>query len=453
MRRHPLLWKLALVQISFCLLLTWIIWIWGLSAERRTYFLDPADRLFLARYAQQAEDLWQARDAQAMEAFRQQLAQDQGTWVAVIGPRLESLGTAPLTAEEYSHLTYMRKLDWPMSRRLQDELPYVSIPFPEHPEQGQLVMQLPERLLPGGLTPWTHVLSHGVMPTLLAALLGLVLYRHLVVPLNRLRDRADALRADDLESDGLATPLVKRPDELGELALAFEHMAERLRQSLGQQRLLLRTLSHELRTPLARLRIAHDSALPPEQMRQRLDREINDMQRLLEDTLDLAWLDTERPQLPTEPVLVLSIWEALREDACFESGWDPARLPCLLDTDCCVQVHLDSLAQALENLLRNAIRYSPPEGRVRLRGWREGDAWHLCLEDQGPGVAEEDLQRIFLPYQRLESSAGEGFGLGLAIARRAVELQQGRLWASNGQPGLCMHLLLPAADAEKCLES
>lgn len=453
MRRHPLLWKLALLQISFCLLLTWIIWIWGLSTERRTYFLEPADRLYLAQYAQQAEAIWRAQGSAGVEAFRQQLADREKTWVAVLGPRLESLGTTALSTEDYRHLTFMRKLDWPMSRRLQDELPYVSIAFPEQPAQGQLVLQLPERLLPRGLTPWTHVLSHGVMPTLLAALLGLLLYRQLVLPLNRLRDRADALRADDLESEGLGTPLVNRHDELGELAQALEHMAERLRQSLGQQRLLLRTLSHELRTPLARLRIAHDSPLPPEHLRQRLDREINDMQRLLEDTLDLAWLDTERPQRPREPVLMLSVWEALREDACFESGWAPQRLRCLLGTDCCVQVHLDSVAQALENLLRNAIRYSPEGGQVTLRGWREGAYWHLCLEDQGPGVAEADLSRMFLPYQRLESASGDGFGLGLAIARRAIELQQGRLWASNGTPGLCMHLLLPAAPEPKCLES
>ncbi|HCL4172157.1 TPA: two-component sensor histidine kinase, partial [Pseudomonas aeruginosa] len=192
-------------------------------------------------------------------------------------------------------------------------------------------------------------------------------------------------------------------------------------------------------------RIAHDSELPPEQLRQRLDREIGDMQRLLEDTLDLAWMDTERPQLPTEPVLALSVWEALRDDACFESGWDPARLPCRLGVDCRVEVHLDSLAQAMENLLRNAIRHSPEDGTVSLDGEREGDFWHLRLQDQGPGVAEDQLERIFLPYQRLDDSAGEGFGLGLAIARRAIELQGGRLWASNGKPGLCLHLWLPAA--------
>ena len=165
--------------------------------------------------------------------------------------------------------------------------------------------------------------ARGAAP--LSALLGLLLYRHLVVPLNRLRDRADALRADELESTPLAAPLAARRDELGELAQALEHMAERLSLSLAQQRLLLRTLSHELRTPLARLRIAHDSELPPEQLRQRLDREIGDMQRLLEDTLDLAWMDTERPQLPTEPVLALSVWEALREDevACRALGLNP----------------------------------------------------------------------------------------------------------------------------------
>ena len=230
MRRHPLLWKLALLQIAFCLLLTWIIWIGGVSAERRTYFLSAADQQYLADYAQQAEGIWHSQGTPGLTRFTEQLAASEGTWVTVLGPTLQSLSNTPLNAENYRQLTFMRQLNWPMSRRLQDELPYVSIPFPGQPEQGQLVLQLPERLLPGGLTPWTHVLSHGVMPTLLAALLGLLIYRHLVLPLNRLRDRADALRADDLDSEA-PLPLIKRRDELGELAQAFEHMAGRLRQS------------------------------------------------------------------------------------------------------------------------------------------------------------------------------------------------------------------------------
>ena len=448
MRRHPLLWKLALLLVGFCLLLTWLIWTWGLSVERSTYFLSPADQDYLAHYAGEAEQAWREGGAEGAEAYRQKLASEEDTWGALVGPWLQSLGTTPFSAEEASHLTFMRKLDWPMSKRLQDELPYVSIEFPEHPESGRLVIQLPERLLPTGLTPWTHVVTHGVAPAILALLLGLLLYRHLVVPLNRLRDRADALRADDLDSPGL--PLQNRRDELGELAQAFEHMAGRLRRSLEQQRLLLRTLSHELRTPLARLRIAHDSGLPPEQLRQRLDREVDDMQRLLEDTLDLAWMDTEKPQLPSAPVQMLSVWEALCEDCCFESGWERSRLPSDLSTDCWIHGHLDSVAQALENLLRNAIRHSPPGATVTFSGQREGEFWHFQLCDQGPGVPDEDLQRIFEPYQRLAGS-GAGFGLGLAIARRAIELQGGQLWASNGQPGLILHLRLPVD--EECLES
>ena len=168
MRRHPLLWKLALLQVGFCLLLTWLIWTWGLSVERSTYFLSPADQQYLARYAQQAEHAWNQGGATGAEAWRRQLQRTEGTWAALIGPHLQSLGTTPLSAEEASHLTFMRKLNWPMSRRLQDELPYVSIAFPQHPENGRLVMQLPERLLPTGLTPWTHLITHGVAPTLLA---------------------------------------------------------------------------------------------------------------------------------------------------------------------------------------------------------------------------------------------------------------------------------------------
>ncbi len=153
MRRHPLLWKLALLQVGFCLLLTWLIYTWGLSVERSTYFLAPADRSYLADYARQAEDAWRSEGAAGAERFRKELSAKEDTWVALVGPHLESLGSTPLSAEESSHLTFMRKLDWPMSRRLQDELPYVSIEFPGHPEQGRLVIQLPERLLPGGLTP------------------------------------------------------------------------------------------------------------------------------------------------------------------------------------------------------------------------------------------------------------------------------------------------------------
>ncbi|MDP0978059.1 ATP-binding protein, partial [Klebsiella pneumoniae] len=77
---------------------------------------------------------------------------------------------------------------------------------------------------------------------------------------------------------------------------------------------------------------------------------------------------------------------------------------------------------------------------VRLSGWREGDSWWLVIEDQGPGVAAADLERIFEAYLRLDGTVGTGFGLGLSIARRAIELQGGELWATQGSQGLRMNL-------------
>lgn len=444
-RRHPLLWKMALLQVGFCVLLVWLVWSWGLQVERNTYFLEAPDRIALAAYAAEAEQVAATGDADAVERWRLALQQREHTWVAVLDDYLHSLGTTPLNAEQVSHLTFMRKLSWPMSKRLDDELPYVSIAFPQHPERGRLVMQLPERLLPPGLTPWTHVFTHGVVPVLLALGLGLLLYRHLVQPLNELRERANALSSGDL-APLASSSVTRRPDELGELARAYEHMAERLRQSLNQQRQLLRTLSHEIRTPLARLKIASDSDLPPEQLQQRLSREVEEMRRLVDDSLNLAWLDTEKPRLEAEEVVVASVWEALVQDAHFETGWPLEALVCELDSTCLLHVHLNSFAQALENILRNAIRHSPHNGVIRLSGQREGENWCLVIEDQGPGVAEADLERIFEAYLRLDGTVGSGFGLGLSIARRAIELQGGALWATCGSQGLRMNLRLPAAN-------
>jgi two-component system sensor histidine kinase PfeS len=173
------------------------------------------------------------------------------------------------------------------------------------------------------------------------------------------------------------------------------------------------------------------------------------MQRLVEDTLQLAWLDTERAPLPDEAIQIQALWEMLTDNACYESGWPSLQLQCAVDSSCWVRGNLNTLAQALENILRNAIRHSPEGGIVRLDGRRDGEYWHLWLEDQGGGVAEGDLQRIFSPFTRLDGSrpGDGGFGLGLSIARNAVQRQGGMLWAENAGAGLRLNLRLVADDA------
>ncbi|MCY1492454.1 Sensor protein PfeS [compost metagenome] len=437
---------MAVALVTLCLLVIWLSWTWGRQVERDNYFLSTEARQVLGGYAREAEEAWRRGGEDGVDEWLATMRGREAGWIAVIDGRLQSLASQPLGIDEAGRLTFLRGLDWPMSRRSRG-LPYIGIPFPGHPTDGRLVIQLPERFKPGGFSPMLRLVTHGLVPGGLALLLCVLLYRQLIHPLARLREHANALRGDDLGS-GAAREVSRRRDELGELGRAFDHMAGRLSGHIAFQRQLLRDLSHELRTPLSRLRVAAESDLPAEVLRQRLERDVEVMQRLVENTLELAWLDTERPRLPMEDISVPSLWELLVEDACFETGWPAARFQLDLPAECSVRGHLNGLAKALENLLRNAIRHSPEGGSIRLSGEREGDYWHLRLQDQGPGVAEADLERIFLPFTRLsDARSGEGFGLGLSIARSAIRLQGGELWAERGEPGLCLHLRLPQAVA------
>jgi len=442
--KHSLFWKLACLLIAFCLLMIWLSWSWGRYMEEQNAFLSNEARATLSGYAAGAELAWNKGGNAGVDEWLHTLGQRERTWVGVIGNDLQSLSSYPLTDKESQCLTFLRGLDWPVSRHAKG-LPWLKIPFPLDPGAGSLVIELPRRFMPGQNQLFWRIVTNGVIPGLFTLLLCIGLYRLLIMPLNHLREQANAWRADQL-STRLSLDTTSRQDELGELGRAFDQMSERLQGTVALQQQLLRDLSHELRTPLSRLRVACDSEQDLIQLRERLGREIDGMQRLVEDTLQLAWLDTERAPLPKEDIQVQALWDMLRENACFESGWPASRLQCELGADCWVRGHLNLLAQALENILRNAIRHSPQYGTVQLGGQREGDHWHLWLEDQGGGIDEGELERIFAPFTRLDGSrpGDGGFGLGLSIARNAVQRQDGSLWAENTGQGLRVHMRLLA---------
>jgi two-component system sensor histidine kinase PfeS len=398
----------------------------------------------LTRYAAEAEQAWQQRRTDGVDEWLQTMHHREKSWVGVIGGDLQSLSSFALTDDEIEHLTFLRGLDWPIHKKGR---PWMRVPFPGDPSVGSLVIELPQRFVPGRYRVFWRVITNGVIPGLFTLLLCVGLYRLLVVPLNHLREQANAWRADQLNVR-LSRRTTNRADELGELGRAFDHMSERLQSTVALQQQLLRDLSHELRTPLSRLRVASESEQGLEQLRERIGREVDGMQRLVEDTLQLAWLDTERTRLPDEAIQVQALWEMLTENACYESCWPDGQLQCSVDASCWVRGHLNTLAQALENMLRNAIRHSPKGGVVTLGGRRDGDYWHLWMDDQGGGVAEADLERIFLPFTRLDGSrpGNGGFGLGLSIARNAVQRQGGKLWAQNTGSGLRMNMRLVADD-------
>ncbi|NMZ78624.1 sensor histidine kinase [Pseudomonas mandelii] len=440
--RHSLFWKLACLLVAFCLLMIWLSWSWGRYMEQRNQFLSDQARVTLTGYAAEAEQAWRLEQSAGVDAWLHGMKQRETGWVGVISGDLQSLSSQPLTDQEIERLTFLRGLDWPIHKK---RLPWLRVPFPGDSTAGSLVIELPQRFMPGQYRLFWRVITNGIIPGLFTLLLCVGLYRLLVVPLNQLREQANAWRADQLNVR-LSSSTTKRSDELGELGRAFDHMAERLQSTVALQQQLLRDLSHELRTPLSRLRVASESEQGLAQLRERIGREVDGMQRLVEDTLQLAWLDTERAPLPDEAIQVQALWEMLTENACYESAWPASQLQCAVDSSCWVRGNLNTLAQALENILRNAIRHSPSGGIVRFGGERDGDFWHLWLEDEGGGVAEADLERIFCPFIRLDGSrpGDGGFGLGLSIARNAVKRQGGSLWAQNTGRGLRLNIRLVA---------
>ncbi|MCO8165424.1 sensor histidine kinase [Pseudomonas sp. 21LCFQ010] len=440
--RHSLLWKLVAALALLCLLVVILEEDLAERVENATSRLPEETQQVLKGYAAQAQRAWEQQGAAGVDAFLEQLQEHEQVWAVVVSAQRESLASQPLSEDEHTRLNFIRPIDGLIGRP--GARPSFYIPFDG--SDARLVMELPLRLNPRQHNRLWEILAQQVLPASLAVLLGALLYRMLIAPMASLRRQAIALGSGDL-SARIEPQIAERRDELGELARTVNHMAARLESTVDFQRRLLRALSHELRTPLSRLRVAGERELDIATLRQRQEREVLAMERLIDDTLELVWLDTERPRLPAESVEVAELWNILREDCCFETGWPVERLPCELPADCRVSGNLNGLAQVLENILRNAVRHSPEHGIVRLSGQREDAHWHLWIEDQGPGVAPEQLQQIFKPFTRLSADrpGGDGFGLGLSIAQSVVHSQSGDIWADNAHPGLRVHVRLPAA--------
>ncbi|MDF3942138.1 HAMP domain-containing sensor histidine kinase [Achromobacter denitrificans] len=274
------------------------------------------------------------------------------------------------------------------------------------------------------------------------------LTRHVTAPLAQLRQATHALSAGRL---GAHTPakLARRKDELGLLARDFNAMADRLKALVDTREQLLHNIAHELRSPLARLRLAAELARRKDERQDlqldRIERECERLDSLVGNTLRLARLGAL--PVPTDTLDLAEIVSAVVEDARYEAGgrqiriaWDP-HPPVPLVGDRC------SLASAIENVLRNALRFAPAHSAIRVRLLVSAREACLEIEDRGPGVAHEELESLFEPFYRTASGArkpGSGAGLGLSIAHAAVAAHKGRMSARNMSPqGLSVRLELP----------
>nr|WP_288499226.1 HAMP domain-containing sensor histidine kinase [uncultured Pseudomonas sp.] len=278
--------------------------------------------------------------------------------------------------------------------------------------------------------------------------LSLLLTLSITRPLNRLRGAVHDLGQTAYQQNSLAR-LASRRDELGVLANDFNRMGARLQDLIGSQRQLLRDVSHELRSPLARLRIAlalAERAEPAERERlwPRLTRECDRLEDLISEILTLARLDAEPSA--AQPIDLTQLAAKLSED--INLSHPHQQLEIYLQPGLELHGWPAMLERALDNLLRNALRFSPDGQPIELNIVRRGNEAHLEVRDHGPGVAGEYLGQLGEPFFRAPGQATAGHGLGLAITRRAAERHGGRLELENHpQGGFSARLVLPLETA------
>ena len=308
---------------------------------------------------------------------------------------------------------------------------------------GLPVRHGPDRALPlpdGGQVVFVfagHAPLSGRGPLLLAAVLCVIalasvpLARSIAAPVEKLTLAARALGAGDLSTRAR----VCARGEVGELARAFDDMAERLEALVRGEKELLANVSHEVRTPLARMRVALELAAEGDQERARrflgeIGADLDALDRLVEDVLSTARLDLAaggNGQVRREPVDLAGVLSDAA--ARFSERW-PGRSLELERPGPLPPVTGDAalLRRLLENLLDNAAKYSAPEAPVVLLARGEGGAAVLEVRDRGIGIAPEDLPRLFTPFFRTDRSRARGtggVGLGLALARRIARAHGG----------------------------
>lgn len=266
-------------------------------------------------------------------------------------------------------------------------------------------------------------------------------------PIRRL-DQAFRSIAEGRLEERIGDALGDSRNELTALGYGFDHMADRLQALVSSQRRLLHDVSHEMRAPLARLQIAADlmEKVPERQaeMRARLHTDIERMNRLVNELLTLARLENEGSLGQREKILLRDVLDAIASDA----QLDTAQKHCEIRIECPdsleLTVHHELLHRAIDNVVRNAVRHSPEHSRIAIRASLEARDVQITVEDQGMGVAQGDLSAIFDPFVREAKHAGDGYGLGLAITRRAVEAHGGSVTASNlAEGGFRIRILIP----------
>jgi len=259
-----------------------------------------------------------------------------------------------------------------------------------------------------------------------------------------LHDEEDFLSKIDVK-------ILKRPDEIGELARQLQLSGIKIQELIKKQKDLLRDVSHEVRTPLARLQIATETLQLDAGDKRALNQikdEILIIDQLVQDLLHLSHFDRPSKSHQIENFKVNTLVDEFIERSKILASTKNLSITSSSTNTNNVDVKGNKflLDRALDNLMSNAIRHSPNNSEIEIKTEIDNENCYISISDQGEGVIEESLEKIFEPFHRLDTSRNRetgGFGLGLSLVKQIVELHKGSVNAFNHPNGLLVKLSIP----------
>jgi two-component system sensor histidine kinase CpxA len=443
----------------------------GVIIERRSQppRTNPAAPMF-GVYAQTAVEIFERDGQAALTSYLERVERASHIHAVVLDERGEEIagGAIPAGAKE-------------LAKRVNESTPFV-FDFPQHREQPlaaqavrssrgtlyTLVGEMPRpdfprpppRLgEPGSFLFGLRLLGQSLLPVLLiGALFCYLLAKYLSTPIVKLRDTTHELSEGNLGARVNET-LTKRHDEIGYLGRDFNLMAGRIESLVNAQQRLLSDISHELRSPLSRLGVALELArrhagAGANGALNRIEREAESINEMIGQLLTLSRAEVGTEGWNNVRINLCALLQEIADDANFEAHSRNRSVSIKACDDCTTFGVAELLRSAIENVVRNAVRYTTEGTEVEITLKAEEIAGEreavVKVRDHGGGVPEDAIAEIFRPFYRVEDARDRqtgGTGLGLAIAARAVRLHGGTIKAANAPDGgLVVEIRFPIRD-------
>jgi two-component system sensor histidine kinase CpxA len=410
---------------------------------------------FLSLCERNAVRIYEQSGSAALDAYLREIHSSFGAQLFIVDSRGTTISSDPIPDEELLSLQRTLRSGKP-EYRARDGILVLAHPIAKSGKTEYATVVMMPINGADSESPNTNPIRDLAFGILISGVVCFLLSRYLTAPIARLRVAAQQISSGNLAARA-GKPKDKRGDEIGQLVGDFDRMADQMEGLVRVQKRLISDVSHELRSPLTRINLALELIRKVDHPGvataiQRLERETGRLNEMIGKLLAISQVDAKGRVIEKVNLQLEDLIREVVADADYEARSEQRRVILREVESCRVFGNAEMLRSALENVIRNAIRYTAPgsdvEVSLKYHPTENESMARIAVRDHGPGVPQSSLEDLFRPFYRLDDSRERttgGVGLGLAITKQAVVLHGGKVVAHNTPSGgLEIQINLPA---------